>query len=73
MEADFFTRTEARFALWEMQVRERDTAGALASAGILIRDFPENQDLRRFIEAHRSPGSSAGTSPTNPSASCCTP
>ena len=24
-ESDFFTRTEARFALWDMQVRERDT------------------------------------------------
>lgn len=63
MEADFFTRTEARFGLWDMQVRERDTAGAIATAGILIRDFPENQELRRFIEAHRSPESSAGASP----------
>jgi hypothetical protein len=63
MEADFFTRTEARFGLWDMQVRERDTAGAIATAGILIRDFPENQELQRFIEAHRSPESSAGASP----------
>ena len=63
MEADFFTRTEARFGLWDMQVRERDTAGAFATAGILIRDFPENQELRRFIEAHRSPESSAGALP----------
>jgi hypothetical protein len=53
MEADFFTRTEARFALWDMQVRERDTGGALATSAILIRDFPENQELRRFIDANR--------------------
>jgi hypothetical protein len=62
-ESDFFTRTEARFALWDMQVRERDTPGAYATAGILIRDFPENQELKRFIEAHRSAQSSAGASP----------
>jgi hypothetical protein len=51
MEADFFTRTEARFALWDMQVRERDTSGALATANMLVRDFPENQELRRFIKS----------------------
>jgi hypothetical protein len=62
-EADFFTRTEARFALWDIQVRERDTPGALASADFLIRDFPDNLELRRFIEAHRSGSSSAGMSP----------
>jgi hypothetical protein len=52
-EADFFTRTEACFALWDIQVRERDTSGALATATALIRDFPENEELKRFIEAHR--------------------
>lgn len=62
-DADFFTRTEARFALWDMQVRERDTLGAAATAEILIRDFPENQELRRFVGAHRSTLSS-GVSPT---------
>jgi hypothetical protein len=53
-EADFFTRTEARFALWDMLVRERDTPGAIATADLLIRDFPDNQELKRFIETHRS-------------------
>lgn len=53
-DADFFTRTEARFALWDMQVRERDTPGAITTADLLIRDFPDNQELKRFIEAHRS-------------------
>lgn len=55
-EADFFTRTEARFALWDMQVRERDTHGAVATANLLFADFPENQELRRFIEIHRPTG-----------------
>jgi hypothetical protein len=55
-EADFFTKTEARFALWDMQVRERDTPGAIATADLLIRDFPDNQELRRFIEIHRPTG-----------------
>jgi hypothetical protein len=64
-DADFFTRTEARFALWDMQVRERDTRGASATADILIRDFPENQELRRFVDAHRSKPSSSGAWPAS--------
>jgi hypothetical protein len=55
-EADFFTRTEARFALWDMQVRERDTPGAITTADLLIRDFPDNQELKRFIGIHRPSG-----------------
>jgi len=55
-EADFFTRTEARFALWDIQVRERDTPGALATAHLLIADFPDNHELRRFIAIHRPSG-----------------
>lgn len=62
-EADFFTRTEARFALWDVQVREHDAPGALATASILIRDFPDNPELRRFVETHRPAASSASTSP----------
>lgn len=53
-EADFFTRAEARFALWDMQVRERNVAAAVASAQALLRDFPENQELTRFVNAHDS-------------------
>ena len=48
-ESDFFVRTEARFSLWDMQQRERDVAGARETARILLRDFPENQELRRFV------------------------
>jgi hypothetical protein len=63
-ESDFFTRAEARFALWDMQVRERDAPGAFETAAILIRDFPENQELRKFMEAHRSAESSVAQLPS---------
>jgi hypothetical protein len=52
MEADFFTRAEARFALWDMQIRERNVDQAVITARDLARDFPENQELNRFIQAH---------------------
>ena len=64
IESDFFTRTEARFALWDMQIRERDASGAIATAGILIRDFPDNQELRKFIEIHRSAEATAAALPS---------
>jgi len=52
-ESEFFTRTEARFGLWDIQVREKDSAGALATARLLIEDFPENVELRKFIDTPR--------------------
>ena len=48
----FFDRTEAMFALWDMQVRERDVPGAVATARLLAREFPENRELRRFLTTH---------------------
>jgi hypothetical protein len=51
-ESDFFVRTEARFSLWDMQVREKDLDGARETARILLQDFPENQELRRFVAAN---------------------
>nr|AHZ45552.1 TPR repeat-containing protein [uncultured bacterium] len=51
-EADFFTRAEARFALWDMQVRERDLQQAVVTARALSRDFPDNQELNTFLKAH---------------------
>lgn len=54
-ESDFFVRTEARFSLWDMQVREQDVDGARETARILVRDFPENQELRRFVGAIADP------------------
>ena len=46
---NFFDRIEARFALWDMQVREREVPEAIATARLLVREFPENRDLRRFL------------------------
>jgi tetratricopeptide (TPR) repeat protein len=51
MDSDFFTHTEAEFALWEMQVREGDVAHAIDAARRLARDFPENRQLAAFLEA----------------------
>jgi hypothetical protein len=51
-DADVFVRAEAGFALWDMQVRERNIAGALATAGTLAEDFPANAELRKFLDAH---------------------
>jgi hypothetical protein len=52
VDSEFFTRAEARFALWDMQVRERDMPGAAVTAAVLLRDFPENPELKRFVEQH---------------------
>ena len=38
--------------LWDIQVREKDNAGALATARLLVEDFPENVELRKFIDTH---------------------
>jgi hypothetical protein len=53
-EADFFEQTEAQFALWDMQIRERNFTDALSTARALARDFPDNQELSRFIARHGS-------------------
>jgi len=65
-DADFFTRAEAVFALWDMQVRERDFPGALTTAGLLLIDFPDNPDLKRFVDQRRvdeAVGAAASTRP----------
>jgi hypothetical protein len=51
-EADFFIHAEAEFALWDMQVRERNLTEATAIARRLARDFPENREIVNFLEAH---------------------
>jgi hypothetical protein len=51
---DFFVQTEAMFALWDMQVREREIPEAVATARLLARDFPENRNLRKFLTTHDS-------------------
>ena len=54
-EGDFFARAEAAFALWDMQVRERELVEAVATARQLARDFPDNRELTRFLNAHQEP------------------
>jgi len=56
-EGTTFVRAEAGFALWDMQVREKDMAGARATAKLLANDYPTNPDLRKFLDA---PGTNSG-------------
>jgi hypothetical protein len=51
-EADFFTHTEATFALWDMLVREKNLAEATPVARLLARDFPENRELIAFLKTN---------------------
>ncbi|HXD20860.1 MAG TPA: hypothetical protein VN654_27805 [Vicinamibacterales bacterium] len=51
LDADPFVRAEAGFALWDMQVREGETALAVESARALARDFPDNEELQKFLAA----------------------
>ena len=51
-DGSFFVQTEAMFALWDMQVREREVPGAIATARLLAREFPENRELHRFLTIH---------------------
>ena len=52
LDREVFVRAEARFALWDMQVRERRLDDAIVSARALARDFPENHELSRFIQTN---------------------
>ena len=51
MDAEFFTHAEAEFALWDMQLRERDMIQATEAARRLARDFPDNREVAAFLEA----------------------
>jgi hypothetical protein len=51
-EADFFIRAEAEFALWDMQVRERNVTEATIIARRLALDFPDNRELVNFLKAN---------------------
>jgi hypothetical protein len=48
-DADRFAKAEAAFALWEMELQENNLGEALAAARGLARDYPDNEDLRKFI------------------------
>jgi hypothetical protein len=52
--AEPFVQAEAMFGLWDMQVRERQIAEAVLTARALAREFPENQELARFLARHDS-------------------
>jgi hypothetical protein len=56
-DADFFVHAEARFALWELQVRERNVPAAVAVAHGLAADFPGNPELAKYLVAHDPAGS----------------
>jgi hypothetical protein len=51
-DADVFARAEAGFALWDMQVREKNLAGAVVTARELAQDFPDNRELVKFLAAN---------------------
>jgi len=51
-DSDQFVRAEARFALWDMQVREGNVTDAVETARDLALGFPDNQELRAFLAAH---------------------
>ena len=47
-----FDRAEATFALWEMQVREKNFKEAIVAARLIAAEFPENPDIARFLMTH---------------------
>lgn len=49
-----YDRAEAVFALWEMEQRERNVPAAIAAAQQLAREFPENQDVAKFLSKNGS-------------------
>jgi hypothetical protein len=55
MEADRYTRAEAEFALWDMNVREKNLKAATEIAQKLARDFPDNQEVAKFLSARATP------------------
>ncbi|MEQ1756992.1 MAG: hypothetical protein ABL986_01650 [Vicinamibacterales bacterium] len=54
LDADTYVRAEARFALWDMQVREKNLPGAIETAQGLAIDFPANPELRTFLDTNAS-------------------
>lgn len=45
-------RSKRSSPFWDVQVREREVPGAVATARTLARDFPENRELRKFLAIH---------------------
>lgn len=55
VEAEPFVKAEAVFGLWEMETRDGNREAAVAAARRLLEWFPENKDLREFVEAPPRP------------------
>lgn len=53
-DGDFYARAEAAFALWDVQTREGRLAEAVITAQRLACDFPDNQELQRFLAEARA-------------------
>jgi hypothetical protein len=51
---DLFAWAEAAFALWDMDIREGKTENAVATAMLLSEKFPENPELRKFLDKQRN-------------------
>jgi hypothetical protein len=51
-DADQFVRAEAGFALWDMQVRERNIPEAMNTARTLAEVYPANLELQKFLTKH---------------------
>jgi hypothetical protein len=49
IDSDFYSHTEAEFALWDLQVRERNVEGASEVAQRLAAIFPDNRELATFL------------------------
>jgi hypothetical protein len=49
MDAALFERAEAEFALWDLHVREKDFAEATVLAQKLAHNFPDNQEVAKFL------------------------
>ncbi len=52
--AEPFVAAEAIFALWDMQVREKQIPAAILTARRLTKDFPDNPDLAKFLAANQA-------------------
>jgi hypothetical protein len=48
--ADHYTQVEAQFGLWEMLARDGKRDEAVGVAKELLKKFPENKDLARFVQ-----------------------
>jgi hypothetical protein len=68
-DAQFFVHAEARFALWDLQVRERNVPAAVAVARGLAVDFPENPELAKYLDKHDPTGAGQAIGPSAAAAS----